>query len=78
VQFEIIGEIKEIETFAAGKGIREIDRLRKTYGNGRWRKCKGIAWIKLNDQNQLCLVELHWYEASDIGRREFKIKYYLD
>ena len=78
MQFEIIGEIKEIETFAAGNGIREIDRLRKTYGNGRWLKRKGIAWIKLNNENQLCLVELHWYEASGIGRREFKIKYYLD
>jgi hypothetical protein len=78
MQFEIIGEIKEIETFAAGNGIREIDRLRKIYGNGRWRKCKGVAWIKPYDENQLCLVELHWYEASGIGRREFKIKYYLD
>jgi hypothetical protein len=24
------------------------------------------------------LAELHWYEATGVGRREFKIKRYLD
>jgi hypothetical protein len=32
MRFEILGEIAEIETFAAGSGIREIGRLRKLYG----------------------------------------------
>jgi hypothetical protein len=41
--FEIQSEIADIETFAAGTGIREIGRLRKIYGLGRWRKRKGIA-----------------------------------
>jgi hypothetical protein len=39
--FEILGAIREIEVIAAGKGIRELARLRKTYGPGRWRKLKG-------------------------------------
>ncbi len=43
MDFEIIGELKNSETFAQGTGIREIGRLRKLYGHGHWRKRKGIA-----------------------------------
>ena len=76
MDFEIIGSIREPETFAQGSGIREIARLRKRYGQGRWRKRKGIATVKLADGAVLD-VELHWYEATGIGKREFKIKRYL-
>ena len=38
MDFEIIGKISNIETIAIGSSIREIDRLRKTYGNGHWKK----------------------------------------
>ena len=76
MQFEILGEISDIETFATGSGIREIARLRRIYGRGRWRKRKGIARIRLAD-GTVHLAELHWYEAAGIGRREFKIKYLL-
>lgn len=76
MDFEIIGSIREPETFAQGSGIREIARLRKLYGQGRWRKRKGIATVKLADGAVLD-VELHWYEATGIGKREFKIKRYL-
>jgi hypothetical protein len=74
--FEILGEISDVETFAAGSGIREIARLRRIYGRGRWRKRKGIARIRLSD-GSVHLAELHWYEAAGIGRREFKIKHLL-
>jgi hypothetical protein len=74
--FEILGEISEITTFAAGSGIREIARLRKTYGRGRWRKRKGIARVRLAD-GTTCSAEVHWYEATSIGRKEFKIKHML-
>ena len=73
MQFEILGEISQVETFAAGSGIREIARLRKVYGRGRWRKRKGIARIALPD-GSIRLAELHWYEATGIGRKEFKLK----
>ena len=75
--FEIVGEIRNIETFARGSGIRELPRLRKFYGRGRWRKRKGIAKVRLSD-GMVRLAELHWYEATGIGRRELKIKRYLD
>ncbi len=76
MHFEIVGDISQIETFATGSGIREIARLRKIYGSGRWRKRKGLAEVRLSD-GSIHLAELHWYEATGIGRRELKIKYVL-
>lgn len=73
MHFEILSEISDVETFATGSGIREIARLRRIYGRGRWRKRKGIARVRLTD-GSIHLAELHWYEASGIGRKEFKIK----
>jgi hypothetical protein len=75
--FEIIGDITNVETFAAGTSIRELGRLRKIYGRGRWRKRKGLARIRLAD-GTIRQAEVHWYEAHGIGRKEFKIKRYID
>jgi hypothetical protein len=75
--FEIIGDISDIETFAVGTAIRELDRLQRTYGRGRWRKRKGMAIVRLGDDTTH-RAEVHWYEATGIGRREIKIKYLLD
>jgi hypothetical protein len=75
--FTVIGPITDIETIATGRGIRELPRLRKHYGRGRWRKRKGIAAVRLPDGSTR-QAELHWYEASGIGRKELKIKRYLD
>ena len=77
MNFEIIGEITVIETIAAGTRIRDIKRLRKNYGKGRWRKMKGVARVRL-DNGRIRLAELHWYEAHGIGKREIKRKCYLD
>ncbi len=74
--FRIVGEITHIETFAVGSSIREIARLRKLYGRGRWRKRKGIARVRLED-GSVYLAEVHWYEASGLGKRDFKIKQLL-
>jgi hypothetical protein len=46
--FEVLGEVSDVETIAAGSGIREIARLRRLYGRGRWRKRKGIARVRLD------------------------------
>ena len=77
MSFEIVGEISGIETIAAGSGIRDIRRLRKHYGKGRWRKMKGVARVRLAS-GHIRLAELHWYEAHGIGKKEFKRKHYLD
>jgi hypothetical protein len=70
VSFNIVGRITEIETIAAGSRIREVARLRKVYGRGRWRKMKGNALLRLPD-GTIRRAEVHWYEASGIGRLEF-------
>jgi hypothetical protein len=76
MNFEIIGEIDDIETIAVGSRIREIARLRKQFGHGRWRKLKGVATVRLRN-GRIRKVELHWYEAHGVGRRKIKIKRYL-
>jgi len=73
VSFEIVGELRAIETIAVGRAIRELLRLRKFHGRGRWRKMKGVATIRLPN-GKTREAELHWYEAHGIGRKEFKIK----
>jgi hypothetical protein len=73
MKFEILGEISGIETFASGSAIREVARLRRAYGRGRWRKRKGVARVLLPD-GSVHVAELHWYEAAGIGRKELKIK----
>ncbi len=75
--FEIIGEITEIEVIATGNTIRDLARLKKNYGLGRWRKLKGIAIVRLSN-GRIRRAELHWYEAHGIGKREIKRKRYLD
>ena len=66
--FEVIGTIENIETIAIGGRIREIMRLRRQYGPGRWRKLKGIARVRLINGN-VRKAEIHWYEAHGIGKR---------
>jgi hypothetical protein len=73
VDFEIISEITQVETIASGRGVRIRRYLEQTYGKGRWRKRKGIARIKLSE-GVIFEAEIHWYEASGIGRKQFKIK----
>jgi len=73
VWFEIVGAITKRQTIAAGNRIRDIGRLRRIYGPGRWRKWKGEARVRLPD-GAVCWAEVHWYEAHGIGRRELKVK----
>ncbi|MGH7613980.1 MAG: hypothetical protein ACREMW_08080 [Gemmatimonadales bacterium] len=75
--FRLLGPITNVETIAAGAAIREIARLRRHHGRARWRKRKGVAKVELSD-GTVRLAEVHWYEATGVGRRELKIKRYLD
>jgi hypothetical protein len=70
---EIVGRIADEEVIASGRMIREINRLRRVYGRGRWRKMKGVAAVRLPD-GTTSFAEVHWYESHGIGRKEFKIK----
>ena len=77
MDFELVSELMNVETFASGRGIRNLKRLNRIYGFAHWRKRKGIALIRLPEGSE-CRAELHWYEASGIGRKEMKVKWLLD
>jgi hypothetical protein len=69
--------VVDARTIATSNRIRELPRLLKQYGRGRWRKRKGIATVRLVD-GTVRRAEIHWYEATGVGRKELKIKRYLD
>jgi len=73
MEFEVIGPLRDPQTIAVGRSIRELARLRRAYGQGRWRKRKAVAKVELSD-GFVCDAEVHWYEAAGIGKRELKIK----
>ncbi|HEX7177257.1 MAG TPA: hypothetical protein VF240_18515 [Pyrinomonadaceae bacterium] len=73
----IIGPVTVVENIAVGGKIREVERLRRRYGKGRWRKVRGLASVELTD-GEVHRAELHWYEAHGIGRKEMKVKRLLD
>ncbi|HEY3583150.1 MAG TPA: hypothetical protein VGL90_02090 [Casimicrobiaceae bacterium] len=77
MDFEILDRLRDVETIAAGRGIRELRRLQRAYGRGRWRKRKGVSRVRLRD-GTIRIAELHWYEAHGIGSYEHKIKRYRD
>ena len=71
--FEILSEVRDIETIAVGRGVHIRRHLDRTYGKGRWRKMKGRATVQFAD-GTIAETEIHWFEAHGIGRRDFKIK----
>jgi len=70
---DLLGEITAIEVIAVGGSVRRARWLRKRYGGRRWRKLKGVAFIR-DDLGHVRRAELHWYEANGVGRRGFKIQ----
>ncbi len=78
MRFEIIGEITDIEIIAVGRSIRILPLLRKLFGEGRWRKLKGTATVKLLNDGTIRTAEVHWFEAHGIGKKKMRIKRFLD
>jgi hypothetical protein len=76
--FKIIGRIEQIETIAVGNSIRILPFLNENFGKGRWRKLKGVATVERTSTGRIRVAEIHWYEAHGIGKRNGKIKRWLD
>lgn len=72
MHFELLGEIRDVEVIAEGRGVRIKRFLRERYGGRRWRKLKGVAVVRLDD-GRIRTAEIHWYEAHGVGRTGFKI-----
>ncbi len=75
-RFEIVGDVRDVETVATGRSIRELARLKKVCGGRRWRKLKGIAVVRLPD-GSVARAEIHWYEALGVGRKKVMINRFL-
>ena len=73
MDFQVIGEITDIQVIAKGPSVRARARLRKQYGGRKWRKLKGFANVRLPD-GTIRLAEVHWFEAHGVGKRDFKLK----
>ena len=71
--FTILGEIRQIEVIASGRGVRARRALRRRYGGSRWRKMKGIAVVQ-EHTGEIYEAEIHWFEAHGVGRCDWKIK----
>jgi hypothetical protein len=71
MDFEILDDIRWIETIAETHGIRELKRLNRAYGDAKWRKRKGITKIELSG-GTIKIAELHWYEGHGKGRNQDK------
>jgi hypothetical protein len=77
VTFRLLSEIAAIEVIARGGSVRRGAVLRKRFGQGPWRKLKGVATVRLMT-GAVRRAEIHWYEAHGVGRVGMKIKRYLD
>ena len=74
MNWDIVGSISSLETIAEGNGIRELKRLRDTYGGTTWRKKKGVTVVRFKPSGPTLKAEVHWYEAHGVGKVEMKIK----
>ena len=48
--FELLGEVTRIEVIAVNLSIRERKRLKAQFGGRRWRKLKGVARVRLANE----------------------------
>ena len=77
MDFELIGDLSDIELIAVNLSIRENADLKARHGGRRWRKLKGVGSARLAN-GSIRRAEFHWYESHGVGRRKMKIKQLLD
>ena len=77
IDFQLLGDVKDIEPIAVNLSIRERKSLQSRFGGRRWRKLKGVALVRFPN-GEVRHAELHWYEAHGVGRRKMKVKRVLD
>jgi hypothetical protein len=75
--FQLVGDVEDIERIAANLSIRERSNLKVRFGGGRWRKLKGVALVRFPN-GEVHRAELDWYEAHGVGRRKMRVKRVLD
>lgn len=73
MKFVVISQITDTEIIAKGRGVDIRHRLNQEYGKANWRKMKGFATVEY-ENGQVWEIEIHWYEATGIGRKKEKDK----
>lgn len=70
-------KITDINFFAAKGKVRVDEHLSKQYGGkpGEWRHVSGIGMIDMDGTPTK--AEIHWFEHSEIGHIQFKVKRWL-
>jgi hypothetical protein len=77
MDFEILGVISEVKTFAESNGVRIRHYLNTTYAGGRkmyWRHCKGRATVQYSN-GEIWDAEVHWFESHGLGRCHETVKH---
>jgi hypothetical protein len=73
----VVGRVTVIENIAVDAKIRDVRRLLRLYRPGCWRKVKALATVELAD-GHIRAAEIHYYEAHGVGRKDVKVKRFLD
>lgn len=68
-----LARLRRLKRLRLGLTSVRLLGLENSMARGRWRKRKGIAKVRLSDSS-VHLAEIHWYEATGVGRKEYKIK----
>jgi len=66
MDFEIVGEITDVETFAINAPIRDLPRCGAFTGQAVGGSKKGVARVRLAD-GSVFRAEILWYEAHAVG-----------
>ena len=53
--FQIIGSLEDVQIIAIKHSIRDLKFLERMYGQGRWRKLKGVAKVQLENGRKVWL-----------------------
>jgi hypothetical protein len=71
MDFELMGDLSDVETIAVNRSIRENADLKARCGGRRWRKLKGFGAVRLPNSS-VREAEVDWYEAHGVGKRNIE------
>ena len=64
MDFELVGDVTDVESIAVNFSIRERKNLKARYGGRRWRKLKGVAVVRLPNGRMPCGIKKILEEAD--------------
>ena len=77
LKFDRMSEITDVENIGKIKNAFVRDELNQAFGRRKWTYKKGSATVRLHHNQQIWLVELHFYEAQGTDPQREAIKYLI-